>query len=144
MPSAPPPPLLPPPPIPPPFFFGQEIRSSGELHLRTYSFRPWNSAALRPVLRHYWNRHATNTSEVRLASVTPSTLSSTGQLRAMTHSCAPRPASRGGHAIAFIIILLTKPLTLQVGACGLGFWGLGFRLVRRSYIPTHTTMGFRV
>ena len=47
-------------------------------------------------LRECWNRHATNTSEVRLASVTPSTLNPTCQLHAMTYSCAPRPASRGG------------------------------------------------
>ena len=36
----------------------------------------------------------------------------TCQLHAMTCSCAPRPASRGGRAIAFIINLLTKLLSL--------------------------------
>ena len=45
----------------------------------------------------------------RLASVTPPTLNPTCQLHAMTYSCAPRRARRGGRAIAFII----KPKTAK-------------------------------
>ena len=105
----------------------QDSGRSGDLHLGTYSFRPWNAAlllkAVLPLsptnpLHKCWNRHATNTTGVRLASVTPSTLNPTChsfmtafgwvnptcQQHAMTYSSAPRPAaSRGGLAIAFII-----------------------------------------
>ena len=56
------------------------------------------------MLQHACNKQ----SEVRFASITPSTLNRTCQLHAMTYSCAPRPASRGGRAIAFIIVGLHK------------------------------------
>ena len=52
-------------------------------------------------------------SEVRLASVTPSTLNPTCQLHAISCSCAPRPASRGGRAIALIIIEVSGTLKSQ-------------------------------
>ena len=108
LPFSPLPPPPPPPPHPPfPFFY-----TGG-----TFKFRPGtHSCSLRPALRlsklansltklkadglspanplhECWNRHATNTSKVRFAYVTPSTLNPTCQLRAMTCSCAPRPAS---------------------------------------------------
>ena len=56
------------------------------------------------MLQHAGNKQ----SEMRLASITPSTLHPACQLHAMTYSCAPRPASRGGRAIAFIITGLHK------------------------------------
>ena len=37
---------------------------------------------------------------------TPSTLNPTCELHTMTYSCAPRPASQGGRAIAFTIIAI--------------------------------------
>ena len=52
------------------------------------------------MLQHACNKQ----SEVRLASVTPSTLNPTCQLPAMTYYCAPCPASRGGRAIALILL----------------------------------------
>ena len=65
-------------------------------------------------LHECWNRHATNTSEVRLASVTPSTLDPTCQLQTMPYLCAPRPASRGGRAIAFIIWWSPHPVVVTI------------------------------
>ena len=62
-----------------------------------------------------WNRHATKASEVRLASAIPSTLNPTCQPRAMTYSCSPRPARRGGSAIAFIITAL--PILFAIATC---------------------------
>ena len=71
--------------------------------LRTLSLEADGPSPANP-LPECWNRHATNTSEVRLASVTLLTLNPTCKLHAMTYSCAPRPTSRGGRAIAFIIM----------------------------------------
>ena len=86
---SPPPPPFPPPPPRTTFLSSQEkfrIQS-----LRTASLKADGLSPAKP-----WNRHATNTSEVRLFSVTPSTLNPTCQLHAMMYLCAHRPASRGG------------------------------------------------
>ena len=124
-----PPPLspLPPSPIPsphvPPVCLVRKNSGSGVAAnctwRRTASDPGTQPCFLRPVLRRSklansltpanrphecWNRRATNTSEAGLPSVTPSTLNPTCQLHATTYSCAPRPASRGGGAIAFIVV----------------------------------------
>ena len=65
----------------------------GSRSLRTPSLKADGLSPANPP-HECWNRHAANTSEVRLASFTPSTLNPMCQLHSMTYSCAPRPASR--------------------------------------------------